>query len=73
MIDYECEKKHEGKMMLRQYTNIYNKYCILKEKCKDCERKVKGDLLYCFKWYKFIFYSYRKNHLIEMNIISENY
>ena len=41
MIDYECEKKDEGKMMLRQYTNIYNKYCILKKNVKIVKEKLK--------------------------------
>ena len=36
---------------------IFNKYSLLKEKCKDCgknKKEIKGDFFYCSKCNKFI-------------------
>ena len=65
MIDYECENKHKGNILLKEYINIFNKFSLSKEKCKDCEKnqkKVKGYLFYCSKCNKFICYSCLRDH-----------
>ena len=57
MIDYECENAHKGNIYLKEYMNIFNKYSLLKEKCKDCgknKKEIKGDFFYCYKYNKFI-------------------
>ena len=65
MIDYECENKHKGNIPLKEYMNIFNKFSLAKEKCKDCEKnqkEVKGDLFYCSKCNKFICNLCLSNH-----------
>ena len=46
MIDYECENEHKGNIYLKKYMNVFNKYSLLNEKCKDCgknKKEIKGD------------------------------
>ena len=65
MINYECENEHKGNILLKEYMNKYNKFSLLKEKCKDCEKnqkEIKGDFFYCSKCNKFICYDCALNH-----------
>ena len=65
MIDYECENKHKGNILLKEYINIFNKFSLSKEKCKDCEKnqkEVKGNFFYCSKCNKFICSLCQINH-----------
>ena len=62
MIEYECENKHKGNILLKEYINIFNKFSLSKEKCKDCENNQKKYLFYCSKCNKFICYSCLRDH-----------
>ena len=65
IIDYECENEHKGNIYLKEYMNIFNKYSLLKEKCKDCgknKKEIKGDFFYCSKCNKFICDLCQLNH-----------
>ena len=38
MIEYECENKHKGNILLKEYMNKFNKFSLSKEKCKKSKK-----------------------------------
>ena len=50
IIDYEYENEHKGNIYLKEHMNIFIKYSLLKEKCKDCGKNKKE-----IKWF-FLFF-----------------
>ena len=69
-INYQCENGHEGIISLKQYLNIYNKYSLSKEKCKECgktKKEIKQDIFYCSNCSIFICNLCQSNHLKKEN------
>ena len=67
-IHFECENKHEGNITLKEYLIKYSKYCLSKEKCKECgkdQKEVKGNFMYCSKCDRFICNLCIGNHIID--------
>ncbi len=67
-IDYKCENNHEGNISLKEYLMKYNKYCLTKEKCKECgkdQKEVNGNFMYCCKCDRFICNLCIGNHIID--------
>ena len=67
-INYECENKHKGNILLKDYMLKYNKFALSKEKCGICgknQKEVKGDFIYCTKCKQFLCHSCQLNHKNE--------
>ena len=64
-INYQCENKHKGKMYLKDYMNIYNKYSLINQKCQECNEKNKVNIaqFYCSKCKKFLCKICHLNHI----------
>ena len=65
MIEYKCENKHKGNIILEDYMNKYNKYSIFKEKYEECgktQKEIKREFIYCSKYNKFLCYECENNH-----------
>ena len=48
-INFECENKHKGTILLNDYILKYNKFSLSKEKCGICgknQKEVKGDFFF---------------------------
>ena len=68
MIYFECENQHKGNILLKDYLLKYNKFCLSKEKCKECgkeQKEIKGNFMYCSKCDIFICNLCIGNHLID--------
>ena len=67
-INYECENKHKGNILLKDYMLKYNKFSLSKEKCGICgknQKEVKGDFFYCVKCKQFLCRLCQLNHKNE--------
>ena len=50
IINFECENKHKGTILLKDYMTKYNKFALSNEKCSFCGKKqkeIKGNFFYC--------------------------
>ena len=67
-IRYECENKHIGNLLLKDYLQKYNKFALSKEKCKECNKnqiEIKGNMFYCPKCDKFLCYLCQIKHSVS--------
>jgi WD40 repeat protein len=75
IINYQCERGHQGFILLRDYLMKYNKFALSKEKCKECgktQKELKGNFFFCLKCSKFIcsFCQISHSNLEAHNIIN---
>ncbi len=67
-IRFECENKHIGNLLLKDYLQKYNKFALSKEKCKECNKnqiEIKGNMFYCPKCDKFLCYLCQIKHSVS--------
>ena len=65
-INYECENGHNGNILLEKYMNEYNKFSLLKEKCRECgksQEEIKKDFIYCLNCVTFFCNNCKITHL----------